>query len=89
MGAGTALAYRGCQPREQDNLFINELSYFNLFECGKNILGMIDATCERVCMATSMESYYTEMFKTLTDYNERNNTPFYNKNIQEEILKLV
>ena len=27
------------------NPFVKETSYFNLFECGKNILNRLDATC--------------------------------------------
>ena len=38
-----------------DNPVINGAIYFNLFECGENILNRIDATCERACMATSRE----------------------------------
>ena len=26
---------------------INDLGYFNLFECGKKLLNNLDATCER------------------------------------------
>ena len=28
-----------------DNPVINRMSYFNLFECGKNILSRLDSTC--------------------------------------------
>ena len=64
-----------------DNPVINELRYFNLFECGKNFLNKIDATCEYVCMETSKDKYYSEMCITLTNYNDRNNTPLFNANI--------
>ena len=37
------------------NTVINKPSYFNLFECGKNLLNKFDATCERACMATSRD----------------------------------
>ena len=50
-----------------DNPVVKEPSYFNLFECGKNLLNRLDATCERVCMANSRNKYYTEILKTLTD----------------------
>ena len=46
---------------------INEPSYVNLFECGKNFLNKLDATYERACMATSKDKYYTKIYKTLTD----------------------
>ena len=34
------------EPLVTDNPVINDLRYFNLFECGKNILNRIDATCK-------------------------------------------
>ena len=58
-----------------------ETIYFNLFECGKNILNGLDATCKRAYMATSRDKYYTEIYKTLTDYNDRNNAPLLNEKI--------
>ena len=33
------------EPSVIDNPVINELRYFNLFECGKNFLNKIDSTC--------------------------------------------
>ena len=72
-----------------DNSVINELIYFNLFECGKNILNRLDATYGRACMATSRDRYYTENFNTLTNYNDRNNTPLSDTNIWEAIGKVM
>ena len=40
-------------------------------------------------MATLRGKYYTEMFKTLTDYNNHNNTPSYNASIRKEIRKVI
>ena len=40
-------------------------------------------------METSRDNYYTEMFNTLTDYNDRNNTPLSNLNIWEVIRKVI
>ena len=42
-------------PLVTDNPVINDLSYLNLFECGKNIFYMLDAMCRRVCVATSRD----------------------------------
>ena len=58
-----------------ENPVINGTSYFNLFECGKNILNSLGATSEKVCMANSRDRYYTEMYKTINYYNDHNNTP--------------
>ena len=40
-------------------------------------------------MATSKDKYYTEIFNTLTDYNERNHTPLSSVNIREEIRRVM
>ena len=40
-------------------------------------------------MATLRDSYYTEIFKTLTDYNDRENTPLSNVKILEAIHKVI
>ena len=77
------------EPLVTDNPFINEPSYFDLFECGKNFLNNIDAACERACVETSKDKYYTEMRDTLTDYNDRNNTPLSNAKIREAIRKVT
>ena len=77
------------EPLVTDNQDINEPSYFNLFQCGKKILKNLDSVCERSCMANSKNNYYTEIFNTLTDYNERNNTPLINSNIIKAIRKFM
>ena len=40
-------------------------------------------------MATSREKYYTKMYETLIDYNDRNDAPFSNEKIQDVIHKVV
>ena len=40
-------------------------------------------------MATSRDRYYKEIFKTLTEYNDRKNTPSSNEKIREAIYKVV
>ena len=72
-----------------DNPVIKEPSYFNLLKCGRNFLNRLDATYERPCMATPREKYHTEIYKTLTDYNECNNEPLSNENIREAIHKFM
>ena len=72
-----------------DNPVINEPIYFNLFECGKNILNRLDATCEQACMITSRYKYYTEMFNNIPDYNDRNNGPLSNKKIRESVHNIT
>ena len=43
-------------------------SYFNIFECGKNLLDQIDVMYQRAFMATSaQDEYYKEMKKVLSN----------------------
>ena len=62
-----------------DNTVVKEPSYFCLVECGENILNRIDATCKRACMENSRDKYYTEMLKTISDYNEQKNAQLSNE----------
>ena len=36
-------------------------SYFNIFECVRNILNRLDVTYEQACMAPAKDKYYTKM----------------------------
>ena len=45
-------------PSVTHNPVINELRYFNLFECGKNLLNKLNAMCKRACISTSRDKYY-------------------------------
>ena len=44
-------------------------SYFNIFECGRNILDQLEVTYQREFMATPQDEYYTEMTKSLIRAN--------------------
>ena len=57
-------------PSAKNNPVINETSYFNPFECGKNLFSKIDAMYEQSCMKTLRDKYYTDIFNTITYYNE-------------------
>ena len=57
------------EPLITDNPLIKEPSYFNIFECGKNLLNGLDMTCEKACKEKPRDKYYTEMLRTITDYN--------------------
>ena len=52
-------------------------SYFNIFECGINILDGLDVTYQRSFMATPEEDYYyKEMLKILIKVNNNEGDPF-------------
>ena len=40
-------------------------------------------------MASSRDRYYAKMYKTLTDYNDSKNTPFFHEKILEAICKVI
>ena len=45
-------------------------SYFNIFECGRNLLNQLDVTYQQVSMAKSeQDEYYKEMTKSLIKAN--------------------
>ena len=44
-------------------------SYFNIFECGRNLLDQLDVTYQRAFMATPEDEYYKEMMKSLIKAN--------------------
>ena len=45
-------------------------SYFNIFECGRNLLDQLDVTYQRAFMATpAQEDCYKEMLKNLIKVN--------------------
>ena len=44
-------------------------SYFNIFECGRNLFDQLDVTYQREFMATPEDEYYKEMTKCLIKAN--------------------
>ena len=72
-----------------DNPVTNDPRYLNLFECGKNLFNNLDANCEQSCMANPKDKYHTDMCNTLSDHNDRSNTPSSNANIREAMRKFM
>ena len=72
-----------------DPIVFKEPIYFNIFKCGKNILNRLDTTFKRVYMATPRDKYYTDFFRTITYFNDRNGAPFSNEKIQYSIHRVV
>ena len=44
-------------------------SYFNIFECGGNILNRLGVKYERACMSTQKEECYTDLLGTMIEHN--------------------
>ena len=59
--------------------------YFNIFECGRNILNRLGVAYEQAYMATMKDKYYSKMLETLVDYNNRNNAPLANEEIRQAV----
>ena len=63
-------------------------SYFNIFECGRNLLDLIYLTYQRAFMATPQEKYYTKMLENLAKINNRYGEPFSNEKLRQAVSNL-
>ena len=82
--------YAKNEAEYEESSVTNEVPrYFNIFECGRNILNRLDVTYEQACMATTKEKFYTKMLETLVDYNDHNNAPFSNDNLRQAVSKVM
>ena len=52
-------------------------------------MNRIDVTYQRACMATPRDKYYTEMYETIVDYNDRNDAPFSNEDIRQATRRVI
>ena len=64
-------------------------SYFNIFECGRNILNILDDMYERACMANPKDKYYTKLLETVVDYNDHHSAPLSNKKLRQAVSKVM
>ena len=63
-------------------------SYFNIFECGRNLLDQLDVTYQRAFMTTSAQyEYYKEMTKSLIKANIEGGK-LCNEKIQQSVIDL-
>ena len=63
-------------------------SYFNIFECGRNLLDQLDVMCQRSFMATpAQDEYYKEMMKSLIKVNIKGGK-LCNEKIQQAVIYL-
>ena len=64
-------------------------SYFNIFECSRNILDKLDVTYQRAFMATSaQDEYYREMTKSLIKANNVSDRKICNEKIPRSVIDL-
>ena len=64
-------------------------SYFNIFECGKNILDRLDFTYEQACIATPKEKYYVTLLNNLVNNNNRKGKPLSNEKFRQAVGELM
>ena len=64
-------------------------SFFNIFDCGRNLLDKIDVTYQQAFIATSaQDEYYEEMTKILIKANIGSDGKICNENIQQSVIDL-
>ena len=64
-------------------------SYFNIFECSRNILDQLDVTYQRAFMATSaQDEYYREMTKIIIKANIGSDGKIWNEKIHQAVIDL-
>ena len=64
-------------------------SYFNIFECGRNLLDKLDVTYQREFMAaSSQDEYYKEMTESLIKANMGSDGKICNEKIQQAVFDL-
>ena len=65
------------------------LSYFNILECGKNILNGLDVTYEQASMATQEDEYYTYLLEDIIEHNDRNDVPLSSEKLWQAVSKIM
>ena len=60
--------------------------YFNIFECGRNLLDRLDVTYQREFMATPQDKYYTKMLENLVKTNNLRGEPLSNERLRQAVI---
>ena len=64
-------------------------SYFNIFECGRNLLDRLDIMYQQAFMATTAENdYYKEMLKNLIRVNNNEGEPLCNEKLRQPVIDI-
>ena len=75
----------------KDELPVTEkvTSYFNIYECGRNLLDRLDVTYQRAFMVTPKYKYCNTFLDTLVKDNNLRGEPFSNQNIQDAVSDVI
>ena len=63
--------------------------YFNIFECGRNLLDRLEVTYQREFMATPKDKYYNTFLDTLVKDDNLRGEPLSNEKIQQAVGKVT
>ena len=61
------------------------ICYFNIFQCGMNLLDTLYVMYQQAFMATPQDTYYTNMLENLVKINNQNGEPLSNDNIWQAV----
>ena len=64
----------------------NYFNVSNVFECGRK---NPDMSCERACMATEYNEYFTEIIDTLNRYQDHRCQILSSKKLKEAVLRVM
>ena len=63
--------------------------YFNIYECGRNLLDRLDVTYQQAFMATPKDKYYNALLDTLVKDNNLRGEPLSNEKIHQAVGKVI
>ena len=64
-------------------------SYFNIYECGRNLLEWLDLMYQWAFMATPKDKYYNALLDTLVKDNNIRCVPLFNQYIHEKASDVI
>ena len=64
-------------------------SYFNIYECGRNLLERLDVMYQRASMDNPKEKYYNVLLDTLVKDNNISGETLSNEKIQKAVGKVI
>ena len=60
--------------------------YFNIFECGRNILYRLDVTYQQSFIATPQDLYYTDILENIIKVNNQKVETFSNERLRQAVI---
>ena len=77
------------QKEAKNEVACDVTNYFNVsnvFECGRN---NTDVSCERACMATEDNEYFTDILDTLNEYQDRHSQRLSSMKLREAVRRVM